>query len=139
MSKSDKPSERLNLLGIESICTHVANGDSLNSWCKLNGFVYNTVLDWIEADKIRSANYARAKVEREIAVFESLDEIGNDAVRAESGITIQGLRLKADNIKWKLARMNPKAYGDASKVELNVTSSITTALDEAIERTKHAG
>lgn len=94
------------------IWEHVANGESLNSFCAARGFAYVTVLDWINADPVRSENYARAREERADAVFESLDEVSERAVTAETAVEVAGLRLKADNIKWKLARMSPKKYGD---------------------------
>jgi hypothetical protein len=106
------PKEKLNKIGIDAVCEYVSNGDSLMSWCKKNGFAYNTVLNWIDTDEERIAHYAHAREAREVATFESLDDIGDQAVAAESAVTIQGLRLKADNIKWKLARMNAKKYGD---------------------------
>jgi hypothetical protein len=49
--------------------------------------------------------------------FDRLDDVSDEAVEADSGIKVQGLRLKADNIKWQLARMAPKKYGD--KLDLN--------------------
>lgn len=107
-----RPSERLAAIGIDAICEYVSSGDSLRSWALKNGFSQRTVLDWIEKDEVRSAHYARARDERAELVFESLDDIGDQAVTAESAVEVAGLRLKADNIKWKLARMNPKKYGD---------------------------
>ena len=41
-----------------------------------------------------------------------LDDVSEQAVKAETAVEVAGLRLKADNIKWKLARMNAKKYGD---------------------------
>ena len=49
-------------------------------------------------------------------LFRSLDDVSADAVKAETAVEVAGLRLKADNIKWKLARMSPK-YSD--KIDLN--------------------
>lgn len=109
------PSERLNAIGIEAICAHVANGESLRSWTLSNGFVQQTVIDWIDADETRAGHYARAREERADTVFESLDDVSEQAVKAETSVEVAGLRLKSDNIKWKLARMSPK-YGDKLQV-----------------------
>lgn len=97
---------------IDQICEHVASGESLNSFCKAKGFAYVTVLDWINVDDSRSEKYAHARETRADLVFESLDDVSDQAARAKSAVTVAGLRLKADNIKWKLARMAPKKYGD---------------------------
>lgn len=107
---------------IGQICEHVLSGESLLSFCKAKGFPYVTVLDWIGADPARTENYARAREARAEMVFESLDEVSEQAVTAETAVEVAGLRLKADNIKWKLARMAPKKYGD--KVDVNHSGAI---------------
>jgi hypothetical protein len=116
MARPVKPAptsrERLERIGIEEICRYVAENNSLRSWALKNGFVQQAVINWIEADKDRSALYARARDERADLVFESLDDVSNEAVSADTAVQVAGLRLKADNIKWKLARMSPKKYGD---------------------------
>ena len=117
------PSQRLAVIGVEAICEYVANGDSLRSWSLNNGFAPKTVEDWIYADPDRTAHYTRAREDRADAVFESLDEVSEQAVSASTAIEVAGLRLKADNIKWKLARMNAKKYGD--KVALEHTGNLT--------------
>lgn len=106
------PSARLNQIGIDAICEHVSGGESLLSWCNANKFAYNTVLNWIEGNTERSANYARARDVREEQKFDDLETIGDQAACSESAVQVAGLRLKADNLKWKLARMNPKRFGD---------------------------
>ena len=81
----------------------------------------------------RSANfreqYARAFQLRADAKFEELDDVSDEAVNADSAVQVQGLRLKADNIKWQLARMNAKKYGD------KVTAELTGANGGPIEHT----
>lgn len=84
----------------------------MRAWATENGFVQQTVINWIDADNDRAGHYARARDERADFVFESLDDVSDQAVRAETAVEVAGLRLKADNIKWKLARMNAKKYGD---------------------------
>ena len=99
----------------------------MRSWCIANGFNLRTTNDWIDSDKTRSAHYARARDDRADAVFEALDEVSEQAVTAGSAIEVAGLRLKADNIKWKLARMNAKKYGD------KVTNEVTGADGGAVQ------
>jgi len=119
--KKVSPSERLNAIGIESICECIVSGDSLRAWCIANGFALMTVNDWIDADKNRSVHYARARNDRADAIFEALDDVSEKAARAEYAVEVQGLRLMADNIKWKLARMNPKKFGDRLNLDADVT------------------
>ncbi len=114
---------------INTICEHVAEGESLNSFCKAKGFAYVTVLDWIEAEGDRSEKYARARDARADLTFESLDEVSSAATQAETAVEVAGLRLKADNIKWKLARMAPKKYGDKLETTLKVGLRIVSATD----------
>lgn len=110
------PTERLNKIGIEAICAYIAENNSLRSWAIKNGFAQQTVIDWIDADKERAGHYARARDERTDLVFDSLDDVSKDAVTADTAVKVAGLRLKSDNIKWKLARMNPKKYGDRTTI-----------------------
>lgn len=86
------------------------------SWTKANEFSYVTVLAWIDGDEERAENYARARDARAEITFESLDDVSKEAVDADTAVKVAGLRLKADNIKWKLARMAPKKYGDKMQV-----------------------
>lgn len=109
---SPSPSQRLDKIGIDAICKCISEGQSLRAWAAENGFVQQTVINWIDADKERAGHYAHAREDREDLVFDSLDDIGNQAAVAVSAVEVAGLRLKADNIKWKLARMNAKKFGD---------------------------
>lgn len=104
--------EKLEALGMQSICDQVVSGESLRKICIQNAIPLRTANDWIAEDKERAAHYAHARDDRADAVFDSLDDVSDQAVNAESAVEVAGLRLKADNIKWKLARMNAKKYGD---------------------------
>jgi hypothetical protein len=115
LSKTENPqmpAQRLAAIGIDAICDEISQGKSLHAWCVENGMKNMTVTDWINADKDRAVKYARARDERSDTYFESLGEVGEQAVRAETAVEVAGLRLKADNIKWMLARMSPRKYGD---------------------------
>lgn len=125
------PSQRLEAIGIASICSHVANGESLRSWCIENDFVQRTVLNWIEADPDRASHYAQAKEDRADLYFDLLDDVSEEAAAATNAIKVAGLRLKADNMKWKLARMNAKKYGD--KVQNEVTGANGGPIDVSLK------
>jgi hypothetical protein len=97
----------------EEIIRRISAGESLRSVCQTEGFPSApTVIRWTTEDEAFAEQYARACEARADTYFDKLDDIGSDAEKAESAVQVAGLRLKADNIKWQLARMAPKKYGD---------------------------
>ena len=112
--KPKSPRQRLNMLGIKVITDHTSSGRSMAEFCKEYGFARVTVTDWIAADKDRQAAYDLAKENRADVLFDELDALSEQAANAVDGVTIQGIRLKCDNIKWKLAVMNARKYGKNS-------------------------
>jgi hypothetical protein len=61
---------------------------------------------WAAEDESFREQYTRATILRADAKFEELDEVSEEALVAETAVQVQGLRLKSDNIKWQVARMN---------------------------------
>lgn len=117
----------------DEICTRLAEGRSLASICRDPEMpTLATVFRWLADDRYAAFrdNYTRAVSMRADAKFEELDDVSEEAANSESAVKINGLRLKADNIKWQLARMNSKKYGD--KIEQAHTGSIAV---ESIRRT----
>lgn len=97
------------------ICERMAGGESLRSICRDESMPsLSHVMTWLNNPEHNAfkEQYTRAMYLRADAKFEELDDVAEDAVNADSAIKVQGLRLKADNIKWQLARMNSKKYGD---------------------------
>ena len=78
-------------------------------------------------------NYARARDIRSERTFESLDEVSQRAIESKDGVQVQGLRLKSDNIKWKLARMNPKKYGDKIDTTLSAPGGGPVQVEHKVE------
>lgn len=101
---------------VAKVCARISAGESLRKACEAVGAVRPTVLLWIDESSEFADQYARAMVSRADAQFEELDEVSEQALTAESAVEIQGLRLKADNIKWQIARMNARKYGDKMTV-----------------------
>jgi len=122
------PRERLDELGIEVLCEFLESGESLASFCKAHGFRTSTVNGWIACDEARSAEYARAKEARADHIFESLDDVSERAVNESNPVRVQGLRLKADNIKWKLARMHRK-YSDRTVLSGDPEAPLSAPVD----------
>lgn len=90
----------------------MARGESLRKACEAEGLCSPTVLLWANEDAAIADQYTRAMLARADAKFEELDDVSEEAKTAQSAVEVQGLRLKADNIKWQLARMNARKYGD---------------------------
>lgn len=107
----------------DEICARLVEGESLRSVCRDNAMPSTTtVMRWVSEKEYFREQYAHAILLRADAKFEELDDVSEEAVRAETAVEVQGLRLKADNIKWQLARMNAKKYGD--KMQTEVTGSL---------------
>lgn len=101
----------------QEIIRRMCEGESLRSVCRSVGMpAPSTVILWVNTDSAFAEQYARAREERADVYFDRLDDVSDDAVTAETAVQVAGLRLKADNIKWQLAKMAPKKYGD--KLEL---------------------
>jgi hypothetical protein len=115
-----------------SICDQLAHGASLLQICKSKDIPsYSVVMEWLLEDSVFAENYARAREAHADSVFDDLDNVSDQAVKAESAVEVAGLRLKADNMKWKLARMNAKKYGDRQQVDLNATIELKPEQVEA--------
>jgi hypothetical protein len=99
------------------IIRRMCEGESLRAICRTEGYpAPSTVILWTNNDPAFAEQYARARDERADVYFDRIDDVSDAAASAETAVEVAGLRLKADNIKWQLARMAPKKYGD--KLEL---------------------
>lgn len=127
------------------ICERLAGGESLRAVCRdLRSPSITEVMRWLgnEANANFREQYARAFQLRADAKFEELDDVSDEAVNAETAVQVQGLRLKADNIKWQLARMNAKKYGDKITAEhtgadggpIQTESTVHLTAEEAYKR-----
>lgn len=95
----------------------LACGESLRHICSLKGMpAISTAMKWAADDAAFAEQYARAREAQADLIFEQLDDVSDEATKAKTAVQVNGLRLKADNIKWKLARMAPKKYGDKVQV-----------------------
>lgn len=94
------------------ICAEIAMGESLVQACQRYGTTHPTFLEAVSKDESLADDYARAREARADLYFDQLDGIGDAALRVEQPHQVQALKLVADNVKWKLARMSPKKYGD---------------------------
>ena len=113
------------------ICERMALGESLRSICRDLGTPSEAYVRKVAVqDPEFGAQYARAYSMRADTKFDELDEVSEQAANEENGVRINGLRLKADNIKWQLARMNKARYGD--KLDLEHAGAITLNVNENV-------
>lgn len=120
-SKDDK-----NFL-IDSVCKLIESGLSLRKSIisindKFPTFSRKTFLEWIDEDKEKSDQYARACIIREDFILDEIFDISdnsqNDAITTDDGLTIvnheivQRSKIRIDARKWALSKMNRKRFGD---------------------------
>jgi hypothetical protein len=97
---------------IPGILEAMENGKSLRHACDEFGVPQSSFMRWVDADAALADQYARARARLLDIQAEELEQIGDQAVAAESAVTVAGLRLKSDNRKWLLSKLAPKKYGD---------------------------
>lgn len=119
---------------IPEILDAIASGRSLNEICDQDGYPHRvTFLRWVREDEDLERKYSLAISMRADVYFERMLDIAANQELGETVKTVDGpdgekteitkgdmvnhRRLHIDTIKWALARMNPKKYGD--KVDLN--------------------
>ncbi len=125
-NKVGRPSDYTVELG-DKICSLLSEGNSLRSVCLTEDMPdKGTVFRWIrEREEFRN-QYARAKEESADAMNEDLLDLGDEAIRLAQGVNpkasgavVQGVKLKADNLKWVMSKMKPKKYGDKIDMTTN--------------------
>lgn len=95
------------------ICEEIASGKSLRKVCAGEGMpVLSTIFLWLQRHKEFSDQYTRAVAERREVHKESLFDIPR-----EEDLDPSRARLLCDNIKWVLAKEEPKKYGDKIQVD----------------------
>lgn len=107
----------------ERICDHIRCGDSLRKAAEKEGVDQRTVMRWVHGNADFCQQYARACEERLAALEDKLLDLvekGHEvAPRAEIGGTmLQAVKLEIDTLKWMLAKLMPKKYGDRAALAL---------------------
>lgn len=101
----------------ERICTHIAGGYSLRSFCRQeNTPDVSTVCRWIVAHSEFREQYVRA---REAAGYAHADGIVEvvEMLRDGGDLDAQTARAMMDGLKWAAERMAPKAHSPNQKVD----------------------
>jgi hypothetical protein len=110
---------------MEELCSHISSGGHLAGFCKLRGFAYNTVADWIYGDSQRAAMYARAREDRADVLADEMVSIADETevitiIDEETGAVELKLdatavarnRLRVDARKWVASKLKPRIYSD---------------------------
>jgi hypothetical protein len=107
----------------DSICERIECGEAVRNILKGEDMPSSrTFFKWLEEDEYKVKQYARAKDIYAEAMFEDIilisDGTDDDVLTDEDGVkqvnynVIQRDRLRTDNRKWALSKLNPKKYGD---------------------------
>lgn len=131
---------------ISELCDYIAAGGHMPGFCKERQFSYTAVRQWVEADSVRSAMYARAREDRAdvhadeiIAIGEEdcsepvLDKDGKLVGTVVSSAAVQRNKLRSDNRKWLASKMKQRVYGD--KVDVNASLDLKQATNQDLLNT----
>gem|GEM_PF-803847 len=143
---------------LDEFMAYVCAGGHLNSFCKLHGFSYTGMLEFIHADSSRSEMYARARQERADLLADEIVEIADEectTVKASKhgsaddgegetevvfdAVAVARNKLRVDARKWVASKLKPRVYGD--KLELSGEIGTPTKLsdDQLLERLQRFG
>jgi hypothetical protein len=122
------------------IIEEVSNGRALRNVLKDEGMPSSsTFYIWLEENEDKSKQYARACEVRADQIFDEILDIAddgtNDTYVNEKGqeVTDQEVigrsRLRVDSRKWIASKLNPKKYGDSSKLTLDGKLDTTVKQD----------
>jgi hypothetical protein len=95
------------------VLKRIATGESLRQICQSEGLPSReTFFGWIRDNPERRTQYLEACAMRSLVFVENaldvLEDLGNEPTSSQ----VNAARLKIDTIKWKVARLQPKVYGD---------------------------
>jgi hypothetical protein len=124
---------------IDDICDKISEGRSLRDVLRDDNMPDRTsFFNWIKDNKERINQYARACEARADYIFDEMFEIADNASndftkrQIAEGVEVEQLnsehiqrsRLRIDQRKWALSKMQPKKYGEKIEVENKHSGSI---------------
>jgi hypothetical protein len=124
-----------------AVVTKIADGNSTKASCEAvgvaRGMFYRTIEapdspeEWPGLSARRRDTYTRAQSAHWLAMADDAAALSDQAIQAESNVTVQGLRLAVDTRKWLLSKALPKQYGDKVDVDVGGNVTITLSKDDA--------
>jgi hypothetical protein len=117
---------------VDTICDRLIEGESLRSICRDESMPgKRTIFDWLVLHDAFRTKYARAREIQSELKFDELQEIADDGTNdwmekrdrenavigwQVNGEHVKRSELRVATLKWRLAKLQPKKYGE--KVDL---------------------
>lgn len=111
----------------DELCTWIAQGNSLRSFCKLHGMEAQTVYRWMRERPDFQQRYAHAHEDRADSLADEMCDIADEVAASGGSIeAVQAARLRIDTRKWIAAKLRPGRWGEvqAPKAQTAVTFKI---------------
>lgn len=143
---------------LDEFMAHICAGGHLNGFCKLHGFSYTGMLEFIHADSSRSEMYARARQERADLLADEIVEIADEectTVKASKhgsaddgegetevvfdAVAVARNKLRVDARKWVASKLKPRVYGDKLELSGEVGTPTKLSDDQLLERLQRFG
>lgn len=122
----------------DAICTRLVGGESLLAICRDEAMPDPaTVYRWLNQQPTFCENYTRARGIHADIKFDEIQEIADDGKRdyvlTEGGPLVDHdhiarSRLRVDTLKWRLARMAPKKYGERLELAGDATAPVAISI-----------
>lgn len=97
---------------VQAVFVLIEEGNSLRKACEKIKIDKRTFLDLIEKDEELATQYARSRQKGQDEQFDTMMDYINESKASDAN-----KRLYIDTLKWKLAKQQPKKYGDKIEVE----------------------
>lgn len=106
---------------LDDLCSHVASGKSLRSWCRDNERHDFSVVRWLRDDERQKLYREARRMQADAHIDELLDLADAEMPRDDDGRIDSGavnqLRLRVDTRKWIASKYHPGLYGDRVAVD----------------------
>ena len=110
------------------ILEDIAEGTSLRKSCEKHNVAPSMFVKFVNENEKLQEQYARARITGQDAQFDNLEDYAR-----ESKDDPYTKKLYIDVIKWKLAKQQPKKYGDKLEVEGKNIAPTTIIIKRADE------
>ena len=148
-----RPSEYSEEIATE-ICTHIAEGRSINSYCRLiEKPSVQTIYTWLTKHSQFLELYTRAREDQADTLADEMIDIADNAsgpvmvdgipllrdgkpVMMTDAISINHARLRVDTRKWIASKLKPKKYGDTSNVDVKLGTGLANKIKLARVRVR---
>ena len=111
----------------QEICARMEKGETLRQICTDERMPSSsTVTDWCDTVPGFAARYARARSKQ-------LDWIAEDTMRIsdDQSIDANSRRVMVDTRKWLLSKLRPDKYGDLTRIDAKVDSTLNIIVRRA--------